>query len=211
MKFILGKKLGMSQVFDKDGSLIPVTLVEAGPCYVVQIKNKEKDKYEAIQVGFEKIKENKVKKTQKEKPYKHLREFRGEIDISKYKIGDEINVSIFKEGEKIEVSGISKGKGFQGIIKRHGAKRKPASHGTKHEERAVGSVGPSFPQRVIKGRKMPGRMGNERVTVKNLEIVRIDTENNVLAIKGAIPGRRGVLIEIRAKEIKEEKNQDNKK
>jgi len=211
MKFILGKKLGMSQVFDKDGSLIPVTLVEAGPCYVVQIKNKEKDKYEAIQVGFEKMKENKVKKSQKGKPYKHLREFRGEIDISKYKIGDEINVSIFKEGEKIEVSGISKGKGFQGIIKRHGAKRKPASHGTKHEERAVGSVGPSFPQRVIKGRKMPGRMGNERVTVKNLEIVRVDTENNVLAIKGAIPGRRGALIEIRTKEIKEEKNQDNKK
>lgn len=196
MKFILGKKIEMSQVFDEKRKVIPVTLIEAGPCFVTQIKG-DKDKYKAVQIGFEKLKDKKITKSKKNKEYKHLREFK-DIDTSKYKTGDEINVSVFEEGDKIRVSGMSKGKGFQGIIKRHGFKRKPASHGTKHHERAMGSVGPSFPQRVIKGRKMPGRMGYDRITVKNLKVIKIDKKNNLIAVKGAVPGRRGTLLEIRA-------------
>jgi large subunit ribosomal protein L3 len=195
MKFIVGKKTEMSQMFDEKGKVVPVTLIEAGPCFVAQIKTKEKDKYEAVQIGFEKLKPKKVKKAKKKKPHRYLREFKG--DILKYKVGDKIDVSVFKEGDKVNISGISKGKGFAGIIKRWGFKRKPATHGTKHEERAVGSVGSRFPQRVIKGRKMPGRMGAERITVKNLEVVKIDPKNNLLAVKGAVPGRRGTLLEIR--------------
>ena len=195
MKFILGKKLEMSQVFDKEGNVVPVTLIEAGPCYVTQIKTKEKDKYEAVQVGFEKLKEKKVKKPQKDRPYRFLREFK--IRDPKFKIGDKIDVSIFKEGDKVKISGISKGKGFAGAVKRWGFHGRPATHGTKHEERTLGSVGSSFPERVIKGKKMPGRMGSERVTVKNLKIVKVDVDNNLLAVKGAVPGRRGTLLEIR--------------
>lgn len=196
MKFILGKKIEMSQIFDEKGDVIPVTLIEAGPCFITQVKG-EKDKYESIQIGFEKLKDKKITKSKKKKPYKHIKEFRGDIDIPKYKIGDKIDVSVFEEGDRVKISGISKGKGFAGVIKRHGFKSKPASHGTKHEERAMGSAGSSFPERVIKGRKMPGRMGTERITVKNLKIAKIDKENNLLAVKGAVPGRRGTLLEIR--------------
>jgi len=200
MKFILGKKIEMTQIFDENGKVIPVTLIEAGPCPVLQIKEKEgKDGYNAVQIGFEKLKDKKVKKPQKSKPYRHIKEFRIK-DFEKQKIdlktGAVIDVSIFEEGDVVKVSGISKGKGFQGIIKRHKFHRKPASHGTKHEERAMGSVGPSYPERVIKGRKMPGRMGGERRTVKNLRIVKVDKENNLIAVKGAVPGRRGTLLEI---------------
>jgi len=198
MKFILGKKLGMTQIFGKNGEVIPVTLVEAGPCEVTQIKTKEKDGYEAVQIGFERIKkEKKIKKPLKHKPFRWLREFRDEP--SKYKVGDKIEVSVFKEGEKVDVSGISKGKGFQGAVKRWGFSGRGASHGVKHEHRTLGSVGSMFPQRVIKGKKMPGRMGGERVTVKNLEIVKIDKEKNILALKGAVPGRKGGLLEIKSK------------
>jgi len=197
MKFILGKKLEMSQIFDEKGNVIPVTLIEAGPCYVTQIKTKEKDKYESIQVGFKKLKERKVTKSKKKKPYRYLREFREDIDLSKIKQGDKIDVSVFQEGGKVKISSVSKGKGFAGAVKRWGFHGKPATHGTKHEERTLGSVGSAFPQRVIKGKKMPGRMGAERVTVKNLKVVKIDPENNLLAVKGAIPGRRGTLLEIR--------------
>ena len=209
MKFIIAKKLEMSQVFDEKGRVIPVTLVEAGPCYVTQIKTKEPrsiplkaglrggDGYEAIQIGFEKLKDKKVKKPQKNKPYRYLREFRRDIDISKYKIGDKIDVSIFQTGDKVKISGISKGKGFAGVVKRWGFKGQSATHGTKHEERSGGSIGGRYPQRVIKGRKMAGRMGSERVTIKNLKIAKVDLENNLLAIKGAVPGRRGTLLEIR--------------
>jgi large subunit ribosomal protein L3 len=196
MKFILGKKIEMSQIFDEKGNVIPVTLIEAGPCYITQIKTKEKDKYEAIQIGFEKL-EKRVKKPKKKKPYRYLREFRGDIDVSKIKQGDKIDVSVFKEGDKVKISSVSKGKGFAGAVKRWGFHGRPASHGTKHEERTIGSVGASFPERVIKGKKMPGRMGAERITVKNLKVVKIDPKNNLLAIKGAIPGRRGILLEIR--------------
>lgn len=195
MKFILGKKLEMSQMFDEKGKVTPVTLIEAGPCYVAQIMTKEKDKYESIQIGFEKLKDKKVKKSQKKKPYRYLREFKG--DILKHKIGDKIDASVFKEGDKVKISGISKGKGFAGAVKKWGFHGKSATHGTKHEERTIGSIGSAFPQRVIKGKKMPGRMGTERITIKNLKIVKVDVENNLIAVKGAISGRRGTLLEIR--------------
>ncbi len=231
MKFILGKKLEMSQIFDKEGNAIPVTLIEAGPCEITQIRTKENDKYEAVQVGFKKIeKKKKIKKSIKRKPFKFLREFKivdnkakigqaGDeakassspfavaqvIDEDKslsqpfprLRLGQVIDVSIFQEGDKIKVSGFSKGKGFQGGVKRWGFSGRGATHGVKHEHRTLGSVGSSFPERVIKGRKMPGRMGNVRVTVKNLKIVKIDKENNLLAVKGAIPGAKGMLLEIR--------------
>jgi len=192
MKFILGKKLEMSQIFGKAGERIPVTLVEAGPCEIVQIKDEGKDGYSAVQVGFEKMK--KERKSMKGKNYRYLKEFRDGSDLKK---GDKIDVSVFNEGDKVKVSGISKGKGFQGGVKRWGFSGRDATHGVKHEERTLGSIGSAFPQRVHKGRKMPGRMGFERKTVRNLEIVKIDPDNNILAIKGAIPGRNGALLEIR--------------
>ncbi len=193
MKFILGLKLGMSQVFDKKGNIVPVTLIETGPCTVTQIKTKGKDGYDSLQIGFKKIeKKNKIKKPMKKKPFRFLREFQN----GEYKVGAEINVSLFQEGDMVKVSGVSKGKGFQGAVKRWGFSGRDATHGVKHEHRTLGSVGTTGPQRVIKGKKMPGRMGSERVTVKNLKIVKIDKENNLLAVRGAVPGRRGTLLEI---------------
>ena len=193
MKFILAKKISMSQ-FWKEEKRIPVTLVDAGPCEVVQVKTKEKDGYEATQIGFEKItKKNKLKKTMGKKSFRLIKEFKS----GEFKTGDEIDVSIFAEGDKVKISGISKGKGFQGAVKRWGFSGRNATHGVKHEQRTLGSIGSAYPQRVIKGKKMPGRMGNERVTVKNLTIVGVDKENNLLAIKGAVPGRKGTLLEIR--------------
>ncbi len=193
MKFILGEKIEMSQLFDDKGNVVSVTLIEAGPCEITQVKTKEKDGYEAVQVGFKKKK--KEKKSQKGKGFRYLREVRNENP--EVKVGDKIDVSVFKEGEKIKVSSLSKGKGFAGGVKRWGFKGASASHGSKHIERRIGSIGSMFPQRVIKGRKMPGRMGFERVTVKNLKIAKIDKENNILAIKGAVPGRRGTVVEIK--------------
>ena len=211
MKFILGKKLEMSQIFDEEGRAVPITLIEAGPCFVTQIKTKEKDGYEAIQIGFEKLKPKKVKKPQKKKPYRYLRELklrpsrpsvlptRPKEEKKELKVGDKIDASIFKEGEKVSVSGISKGKGFAGAVKRWGFKGMPKTHGTKQKERGLGSVGMRWPQRVLKGKKMPGRMGGERITVKNLKIIKVDEENNLIAVKGAIPGRKGTLLEIRSR------------
>lgn len=194
MKFILGLKLGMAQVFDEEGKVIPVTLIEAGPCIVTQIKTKEKDGYQAVQIGFKKIeKPKKIKKPLLKKPFKYLREFKN----GEYKPGQKIEVSIFKEGEKVSVSGVSKGKGFAGVVKRWGFAGRPKTRGTKHEERAPGSIGASTPSRVVKGRKMAGRMGFERVTVRNLKVVKVVPENNIIALKGAVPGRRGTLLEIR--------------
>ncbi|MFC1701007.1 50S ribosomal protein L3 [Patescibacteria group bacterium] len=200
MKFILGKKLGMSQIFDKDNKVIPVTLIEAGPCLVVQIKTDEKDGYKAVQVGFEEIVERKVKKPQKghfkkvgEKYFRYLKEF----ESDNLKIGDVIDVSIFEDGDKVQIAGFSKGKGFQGVVKRHGFHGGPASHGMKHTLRAPGSIGSAFPERVFKGKKMAGRMGNERITTRGLKIIHVDKENNLLAIKGAVPGRIGGLLEIK--------------
>ncbi len=197
MKFILGRKLGMSQIFNEQGDVIPVTLIEAGPCEVTQIKTEEDDGYKAFQVGYERIeKEKKIKKTSAKKPFKVLKEFE-DSPTGELKVGDKIDVSVFKEGEKVKVSGVSKGKGFQGGVKRWGFAGKSASHGVKHEHRTIGSIGSSFPERVIKGKRMPGRMGTQRKTVKNLKIVKVDCENNILALEGAVPGKRGGLLEIR--------------
>jgi len=183
----------MSQIFDEDGKVIPITLVEAGPCFITQIKEQKKDGYNALQIGFEKKK--KVKKTDKNKEFHYLKEIRNPEE-QESKVGDKIDVSIFKEGDKVKVSGISKGKGFQGGVKRWGFHGKSATHGVKHEHRTLGSVGSTDAARVFKGKKMPGRMGYERVTKKNLKIAKIDIENNLIAIKGAVPGRPGTLLEI---------------
>jgi len=185
----------MSQMFDGQGNAVPVSLIEAGPCYVTQVKTKEKDSYSAVQLGF--VKKNKARKSEKGKEFRYLKEFRVD-EKNEFKAGDEINVSVFGEGDKIKISGTSKGKGFQGAVKRWGFKgKKSATHGTKHEHRTLGSVGTSFPERVIKGRRMPGRTGHERITIKNLKIVKIDKENNLIAVKGAIAGTIGNLVEIR--------------
>lgn len=198
-KFLLGKKLGMSQMFDDKERAIPVTIFEAGPCYVAQIKTREKDGHEAVQIGFGTAKRvNKPRSGHlakiKIQNLKWLREYRTE---DKFELGDEIKADIFQVGDIVKVSGISKGKGFAGVVKRHGFRGAPASHGTKHNLRAPGSIGSSFPERVMKGKKMAGRMGGERVSIKNLEIASVDTENNLIAIKGAVPGNKGSLVEIR--------------
>jgi len=194
MKFILGKKIEMSQVFKEDGTVVPVTLISAGECNVVQVKTKEKDGYESVRVGFENLPQRKIKKSGT--PFRHLKEFKG--DISSFKKGDKILATVFNPGDKVKVSGVSKGKGFQGGVKRWGFSGKLSStHGNKHEHRTLGSTGCSIPARVIKGRKMPGRMGSERISVRNLEVVKVDLKNNIIALKGAVPGRRGTLLEIR--------------
>ena len=202
MKFILATKENMTQVFDKEGKVYPVTVLKAGPITVTQIKNKEKDGYIAAQVGFGEKKEKNINKPLKGHlkdlgNFRHLKEFqlKKEEDI-KFKVGDTIDLSIFKEGDKIKVSSISKGKGFQGVVKRHGFHGGPRSHGQKHSEREPGSIGATGPQRVFKGTKMAGRMGSDRVTVNNLEIIQIDKDNNQLLVRGAIAGRRGTLVEV---------------
>lgn len=197
---ILGKKLEMSQIFEGD-NIIPVIIIQAGPCNVVQKKTKEKDGYNAIQVGFEEIKENKLNKPelghfQKNKipPLRYLKEIKLE-DISQIAVGDELKVDIFKKGDLVNISGVSKGKGFQGVVKRYGFKGGPASHGAKQWHRRPGSIGASSdPSRVFKGKKMPGRMGRERVTTRNLTVVDVDTENNLLLVKGSVPGTKGSLL-----------------
>lgn len=206
MKFLLGKKVGMTQLFDEKGNQVPVTLVQAGPCVVLQKKTKEKDGYAALQIGFEKLeKQKKITKSMKGKEYRYIVENRlarratAEGDALEGAVGDQLTAAIFAEGDLVKVSGISKGKGFQGGVKRHGFKGKLSStHGNRSGgPRQIGSVGRRFPQHVAKGKKMPGRMGAERISVKNLKIVKIDAQNNVLAVKGAVPGRLGTLLEIR--------------
>ena len=180
----------MTRIF-KDGAFVSVTLVEAGPCSVLALKTKEKDGYQAVQIGFQKVK--KEKKSAKDKQFKYIREFK--LD-KEYQVGETIDVSLFQEGDKVKVSGISKGKGFQGGVKRWGFSGANATHGTKHNERKLGSIGSAYPQRVIKGRKMPGRMGSDRISVKNLKVVEVYPDKNIIAIKGALPGRRGTVLEI---------------
>ena len=209
MEYILGQKIGISQLFEESGKLTPVTLILAGPCYVLQKKTKEKDGYLSLQVGFKKIeKKNKIGKSMRGKEYKYIKEFRTQegpknkpeeegVEGSLLNVGDEINASVFQEGQVVKVSGMSKGKGFQGAVKRHGFSGRNATHGVKHEHRTLGSTGSRFPQHVIKGRKMPGHMGFERVTVKNLKVMKVDKENNLLVVKGAVPGTKGTLLEIR--------------
>jgi large subunit ribosomal protein L3 len=193
MKCILGKKIEMTQVYDDEGNVIPVTLVATDDCSVLQVKTKEKDGYSAIKVGFEKLPERKIRKTRS--PFRHVKEFI--CEENSFKVGDIIEASVFEQGDKVKVSGISKGKGFQGGMKRWGFHGKEASHGVKHEQRTIGSIGCSVPSRVIKGRRMPGRMGSDRISVIGLEIVKVDKKNKIIAVSGAVPGRRGTLLEIR--------------
>ncbi|HBC58877.1 50S ribosomal protein L3 [Candidatus Azambacteria bacterium RIFCSPHIGHO2_01_46_10] len=195
-KFILGQKIGMSQIFGKEGEVIPVSVIEAGPCVVIQIKSPENDGYQAVQIGFgerKKVSKPLAGHLKNLGKFRHLREFKGVADL---KVGDKIGVGIFQEGDRVKVSGVSKGKGFQGVVKRHGFSGGMASHGNKDRLRAPGSIGTSFPEHVRKGRRMAGRMGFDRVSVKDVKIVKVDQENNILAVKGAVPGRKGTLLEI---------------
>lgn len=177
----------MSQIFDENGKVIPVTLIEAGPITVTQLRTEEKDGYTAVQVGFEPKKNG--------KGFKNLKEFRIK-DEAQLKTGDVIDVSSFNENDKIRISGTSKGRGFAGGMKRHNFSGMPASHGHKHVQRHIGSIGQRFPQRTLKGQKMPGHMGDQKSTVKNLRVVKVDKEKNMLLIRGAIPGVKGSLVEI---------------
>lgn len=204
VKGILGRKIGMTQVFDDEGRLLPVTVVEAGPCVVVQKKSVPTDGYDSIQVGFGPLRKHRVnrplaghfKKAGLE-PRKLLREFRVS-NAEEYKVGQEIKVDIFQPGERVDVTGTSRGKGFAGVIKRYNRRRGPMTHGSKYHRR-VGTLGAATGvSRVFKGKKMPGRLGGERVTVRGLELVRVDAERNLLLVKGAVPGARGAFITIRS-------------
>ena len=202
MKGILGKKLGMTQIFTEAGNVVPVTVVEAGPVVVTQIKTTEKEGYNAVQVGFVDAKEKSLNKPQKghlaaaNTLKKHLKEFRVE-SVDAYTVGQEIKADVFATGEMIDVTGISKGKGFQGPIKRHGQSRGPESHGSRYHRRP-GSMGAcSYPGRVFKNKKLAGHMGSVKVTVQNLEVVRVDAEKNFILVKGAIPGAKGSVVTIK--------------
>ena len=202
MKGILGKKLGMTQIFTEEGIVVPVTVVEAGPNVVTQVKTVEKDGYNAIQVGFEDAKEKSLNKPQKghlaaaNVLKKHLKEFRVDA-VEEFTVGQEIKADLFAAGEKIDVTGTSKGKGFQGPIKRHGQSRGPESHGSRYHRRP-GSMGAcSFPGRVFKNKKLAGHMGSVKVTVQNLEVVRVDADKNLILVKGAIPGPKGSMVTIK--------------
>ena len=202
-KSIIGKKLGMTQIFDENGKFIPVTVIEAGPCVVVQKKTMEKDGYESVQIGYGDMKADKVKKPLKGHfakadvaPKRVLREFRYD-DVSALNVGDLIKADIFAEGERVDVVGRSKGKGYAGVIKRWNFARLKESHGTGPVARKGGSIGMnSTPSCVFKGKKMSGHLGNERVTVQNLDVVKVDVENNIIAVKGAVPGPKGGIVVI---------------
>ena len=193
MKAILGKKIGTTQVFTDQGKVVPVTLVEAGPCVVLAVLSKDKNGYEAVQLGFELLAEKKVTKSMKGKGFRYIKEFRF---INELKTGDTIDVSLFKEGDKVKISGISKGKGTQGGVKRWGFHGRNATRGTKHEERTIGSVGAARPSEVWPGKKMPGHLGFSRVSTRNVKVVKVDPEHNIIALKGSVPGMRGTLVEI---------------
>ena len=202
MKGILGKKIGMTQIFTEHGEVIPVTVVEAGPVVVTQIKTTENDGYTAIQVGFGDAKEKSLNKPQKghlaaaNTLKKHLKEFRVD-SVEGYTVGQEIKADLFAAGELIDVTGISKGKGFQGPIKRHGQSRGPETHGSRYHRRP-GSMGAcSYPGRVFKNKKLAGHMGSVKVTVQNLEVVRVDADKNFILVKGAIPGAKGSVVTIK--------------
>lgn len=201
-KAILGKKIGMSQWFTPNGELLPVTVIQAGPCIVTQVKTKDTDGYEAIQVAFQPVKEARINKPTKGhfakanvKPHRFLREFRL-TDISGYSVGQEVTASLFTEGELVDVTGTSKGKGFTGGVQRWGFGRGPMTHGSKYH-RGVGSLSSRAGARTFPGRKMPGQHGRFRRTVQNLRVVRIDTERGLILVKGAVPGPKGSLVTIK--------------
>lgn len=199
-KAILATKVGMTQIFNENGALIPVTVLQAGPCVVTQVKTVENDGYNAVQVGFGDIREVLVNKPRKGHFAKagvankrYLKEFKFE-NASDYTVGQEIKVDIFAEGERVDATATSKGKGFQGAIKRHGQSRGPMAHGSKFHRHAGSNGAATTPGRVFKGKKMPGHMGHVKVTVQNLEVVRIDTQNNIILVKGAVPGPKKSLV-----------------
>ncbi|MBQ4901721.1 50S ribosomal protein L3 [Paenibacillus sp. Marseille-P2973] len=202
MKGILGKKLGMTQVFTPEGNVIPVTVIEASGNVVLQKKDLENDGYEAIQIGYSDKKESRTTKpeaghTKKANatPKRYVREIRG-VDLAGYEVGQEVKVDMFAEGEFVDVTGISKGKGFQGVIKRWGQSRGPMAHGSRYHRRP-GSMGSIQANRVPKGKRLPGHMGNETVTIQNLEVIRVDAERNVLLVKGSIPGPKNSFVKIK--------------
>lgn len=205
MKGIIGKKVGMTQIFDDQGNAVPVTVIEAGPCYVTQVRSADKDGYIGIQLGFEETKPARLTKGQlghlkrnNLPALRHLREFRvmnGDADVSE---GQEIKADVFAKGERVDVIGTSKGKGFQGGIKRHNFNRQPKTHGASDRTRAPGSAGSNtYPGRTLKGKRFPGQMGNERVTTENLEVVVVDVEKNLLAVRGSVPGMNGGIVIIK--------------
>jgi large subunit ribosomal protein L3 len=203
MSGLLGRKKGMTQLFTEQGLVVPVTVIEAGPCYVAQVKTRETDGYNAVQLSFNKVREKNVtrprighfKKAGVE-PARHLREF-DFSDVEKIDVGSEVKVDIFQQGTLVKVTGVSKGKGFQGGVKRHGFGGGPKTHGQSDRLRAPGSLGQSsYPSRVFKGLKMAGRMGNDRQTLKTVEVVKVDAENNLIFLKGPVPGAKNSLVEI---------------
>lgn len=202
---MIGKKLGMTQIFDDEGRVIPVTVIETGPCYITQLKKRDTDGYSAIQIGFEEVTEKKLNKPElghlKKKqlpPLRILKEVRLESDeeVNNFKPGDKLTVEIFKEGEYVDVTGKTIGKGFQGVMKRHGFHGGPASHGSM-SHRAPGSIGGTTPARVLKGKKMAGHMGDETKTVQNLKVIKVFPEENILMVKGAVPGAKNSYLFIR--------------
>ena len=202
-KAILATKVGMTQIFNEDGVLVPVTVLQAGPCVVTQVKTEENDGYKAVQVGFVDKREKLVNKPMKGQfdkagvSYKRfVREFRFE-NAEEYSVKDEIKADIFAAGDKIDATAVSKGKGFQGAIKRHGQSRGPMAHGSKYHRHAGSNGACSDPSKVFKGKKMPGHMGSKRVTVQNLEVVKVDAENNLILVKGAVPGPKKSLVTIK--------------
>ena len=204
-KAIIGKKVGMTQIFDEMGKVVPVTVIEAGPCTVVQKKTEEKDGYVSVQIGFADIKERKLSKpelghAQKAgvAPKKYLKEFKLE-NAADLNVGDEIKADTFAEGDKIDVTGVSRGKGFAGAVKRHGIAIQKRSHGGGPVHRHAGSMGPgSTPGKILKGKKMPGHMGTDQVTVQNLDVVKVDPELNLIAVRGAVPGPRGGIVYLKS-------------
>ena len=202
-KGILGKKVGMTQYFTEAGELIPVTVVEVTPNIVLQLKTIENDGYEAVQLGFDDLREvlsNRPAKGHVAKanatPKRFIREFNN-VELSEYEVGQEITVDVFKAGDIVDVTGTSKGKGFQGAIKRHGQSRGPMAHGSRYHRRPGSMGGASFPSRVFKGKALPGQMGGNRITIQNLEVVKVDAERNVILIKGNVPGSKKSLVEIK--------------
>ena len=203
-KALIGKKIGMTQIFDEKGKVIPVTAIEVGPCTVTQIKTVEQDGYSAVQLGFGDVKESKLTKPELGKftksklaPKKHLREFKLD-SVEELKVGDELKADVFEAGDKVDVQGTSKGKGFQGVIKRHGQSRGPMGHGSMYHRRP-GSMGPtSTPGRVFPGKKLPGHMGVETVTIQNLEVIKVDLDKNVILVKGSVPGAKGSILKVKS-------------
>ena len=203
MKALIGRKVGMTQIFNEEGHIIPVTAIEVGPCVITQIKTVEQDGYTAVQLGFGDVKENKLTKPVKGKfdkanvtPKKHLKEFRVD-SVEGMNVGDELNADTFVVGDKVDVQGTSKGKGFQGVIKRWGQHRGPMGHGSMYHRRP-GSMGPtSTPGRVFPGKHLPGHMGDVTVTVQNLEVVKVDLDKNAILVKGSVPGNKGSILKIR--------------